>query len=207
MSDTEDRPEQRGPTLTGKLVVLEPLGTEHLDELVVAVSEHRPHADYTIVPQPDDVERYIVTMRKQRGCMPFAQRRVADGRVVGCTAYFQPIWWRGRFEPDEVEIGGSWLDRTAQRTGINTESKLLLLTHAFEHWTVWRVSVLIDERNTQSRRAIERLGAICEGVLRNHQMSHHPDESGQPRNSAIYSFIDGEWPAVKAGIEGLLRQQ
>ncbi len=105
------------PTLTGELVVLEPLWTEHLDELVVAVSEHRPHDRLHQVPSTTDESSGTSSRCANRsGCMPFAQRRVADGRVVGCTAYFQPIWWRGRFEPDEVEIGGSWLDRTAQRT-------------------------------------------------------------------------------------------
>jgi RimJ/RimL family protein N-acetyltransferase len=191
--------------LTGEQVVLEPLSMDHVDDLVVAAVEHRPVCTYTEVPStPVEVERYVSRMLKQKGCMPFAQRRIADGRVVGCTAYFQPIWWRGRFEPDEVEIGGTWLDRTAQRTAINTEAKALLLTHAFERWAVWRVNVLIDERNEVSRRAIERIGATFEGVLRNHQMSHHPDEAGRPRNTAMYSIIDGEWPAVKSHLAELL---
>jgi RimJ/RimL family protein N-acetyltransferase len=193
--------------LRGEHVILEPLSPEHGDDLAIAAVEHRPRCEYTEVPgSAAELGRYITRMRGQKGCMPFAQRRVADGRVVGCTAYFNPIWWRGRFEPDELEIGGTWLDRTAQRTAINTEAKLLLLTHAFETWAVWRVAFTIDERNEQSRRAIERIGATFEGVLRNHQLSYHPDEPGQPRDTAIYSIIDSEWPAVQQQLTARLHR-
>lgn len=184
--------------LTGHHVQLEPLSIDHLDALVEAATARRPDSPYTFVP--DDraaMERYITTMTNRKGRSVYAQRDLANDRIVGCTGFMEPIWWRGRFAPDEIEIGMTWLDRTAQRTGINTEAKLLLLTHAFELWETWRVCFTIDERNTQSRRAIERIGAQLEGILRRHQTSDHPDESGQPRNTAMYSIIDTEWPAVK----------
>jgi RimJ/RimL family protein N-acetyltransferase len=191
--------------LHGAHVILEPLTLDHLDDLVVAATVHRPDCDYTHVPtDAETMEQHIAAICSQQGRMPFAQRRVTDGRVVGSTGFMSPTWWLGRFAPDEVEIGGTWLDRTAQRTGINTEAKLLLLTHAFEVWKVWRVDIKIDERNEASRRATERIGATFEGVLRHHQMSRHPDEHGRPRNTAMYSIIDSEWPSAKERIEDLV---
>ena len=103
--------------------------------------------------------------------MPFAQRRMSDLRVVGCTCYLEIRYWTGGDLPDEVEVGGTWLAASAQRTAINTEAKLLLLTQAFEAWEVRRLAIYTDARNTQSREAIVRLGATFEGVLRNHRAS------------------------------------
>ena len=105
------------------------------------------------------------------------QRRIDDGTVVGCTRFLNPAWPLGRSDPDEVEIGGTWLSPSAQRTPINTEAKLLLLTHAFEVWNVQRVAICTDARNEQSRRAIERLGAPFEGVLRRHRRSTRAGET------------------------------
>jgi len=198
-------PPARSPVLTGRHVVLEPLSTGHIDDLVVAATEHRPASDFMYIPAtPDEVKRHVTLVSNRKDRIPFAQRRTTDQRIVGCTSLIKPTFWRGRPAPDEVELGGTWLDRTAQRTPINTEAKLLLLTHAFETWDVWRVSITIDERNEESRRAIERLGATFEGVLRNHQMSYHPDDPDRPRNTAMYSFIDSEWPSTKLHLEGLL---
>ena len=87
-------------------------------------------------------------------------------------------WWRGRPDPDEVEIGGTWLAADVQRTAVNTEAKLLLLTHAFDVWNVDRVALATDERNERSRAAIARLGATFEGILRNHRPSRVPGEDG-----------------------------
>jgi RimJ/RimL family protein N-acetyltransferase len=106
-------------------------------------------------------------------------------------------WWRGRREPDEAEIGGTWLAADVQRTAVNTESKLLLLTHAFESWYVDRVALATDERNERSRAAILRLGATYEGTLRNHRPSKVPGDEGRPRNTALFSITSPEWPAVK----------
>jgi RimJ/RimL family protein N-acetyltransferase len=107
--------------------------------------------------------------------------------------------WRKRPAPDEVEIGGTWLASTAQRTAINTEAKLLLLTHAFERWEVWRVAICTDAQNRRSRDAIERLGAQFEGILRSHRLLNQPGQT-RPRDTAIYSIIGAEWPAVRAGL-------
>lgn len=188
------------PTFCGRHVVLEPLGVEHLDDLVRAASGDRSSFRYTTVP--DDGEamgRYIEGLLDQRRdghVLPYVQRRRADDVVVGCTRYMSLQFWSGRDEPDEVEVGGTWLSASAQRSAVNTEAKLLLLGHAFETWHVQRVELCTDARNTRSRAAIERLGATFEGVLRSHRFSHVADEVGRARDSAVFSIIAGEWPAV-----------
>ena len=106
--------------------------------------------------------------------------------------------------PDEVEIGGTWLAASAQRSAINTEAKLLMLSHAFEVWQVNRVALATDARNERSRAAIERIGATFEGVLRRHRWSFAPGESGQPRDTAIFSIVPSEWPDVKARLTARL---
>jgi RimJ/RimL family protein N-acetyltransferase len=115
------------------------------------------------------------------------------------------LWWPGRDTPAEVEIGGTWLATDAQRTPLNTEAKLLLLSRAFDDWHVFRVAVMTDERNERSRAAIERLGAVFEGVLRNHRPSTgflgHP---GRPRDTAAYSIIQSEWPDVRHRLQARL---
>jgi RimJ/RimL family protein N-acetyltransferase len=124
---------------------------------------------------------------------------------VGATRF---LWLRHYFdrpEPDAAEIGGTWLAASAQRTGINTEAKLLMLTHAFEVWGVQRVDLKTDARNERSRAAIERIGARLDGIVRNWQPSLVPGEAGRPRDSALYSIIPAEWPGVKAGLEQRLR--
>ena len=103
----------------------------------------------------------------------------------------------GREFPDAVEIGGTWLSASAQRTGANTDAKLLMLTHAFDVWGVQRVDLKTDARNARSRAAIERLDARLDGVMRNWQPSLVPGEEGQPRDSALYSIIPSEWPAIR----------
>ena len=120
-----------------------------------------------------------------------------DGRLVGCTRFLEIRRWRGRPAPDEVEIGGTWLAADLQRTAVNTEAKLLLLGHAFEVWQVVRVAIATDSRNERSRRAIERIGARLEGVLRHHRPSMVPGEAGRPRDTALYSITDDDWPAVR----------
>src|SRR6185369_11604089 len=99
-----------------------------------------------------------------------------------CTRFLEMRRWRGRPEPDEVEVGGTWLAADVQRTPVNTEAKLLLLTHAFEVWHVDRVALATDVRNERSRRAIERIGARFEGVLRHHRPSTVAGEAGRPRD-------------------------
>ena len=104
--------------------------------------------------------------------------------------------------PDAVEVGSTWLAASAQRTRCNTEAKYLLLAHAFEGWEVHRVSLRTDERNERSRRAIERLGAQFEGIRR----VDMPGQDGTVRNSACYSIVRAEWPAVRDRLQGFLAQ-
>ena len=153
----------------------------------------------------DGLHRPAARRRDADEVVPFAQRRVADGRLVGCTRYLELRWWRGRDIPDEVEIGGTWLSADAQRSPINTEAKLLLMTHAFETWGVMRVALCTDVRNERSRRAIERLGASFEGVLRHHRLSYVTGEHGRPRDSAMFAVTDDDWPAVKERLVERLR--
>jgi len=135
---------------------------------------------------------------------PFVQRRVDDGVVVGCTRFLNPLWPLGRVDPDEVEIGGTWLSASAQRTPINSEAKLLLLRHAFGAWEAQRVAICTDARNEQSRRAIERLGATFEGVMRRHRRSTRVGEVDTLRDTAMYSITIDEWPAIETRLRSFL---
>jgi N-acetyltransferase len=190
--------------LRGAHVELVPLAVDKAGELALAASGDRSTFAFTDVP--DDVtkmEAYISKLvgQGERGeVVPFAHRRVADGRLVGCTRFMELRHWRGRAEPDEVEIGGTWLAADAQRTPVNTEAKLLMLTHAFEVWQVWRVALCTDARNERSWKAIERLGARHEGVLRHHRPSWVAGEAGRPRDSALFAITDTEWPEVRDGL-------
>jgi len=137
---------------------------------------------------------------------PFAQIRRADGRAVGCTAYWSPRLWPGRSELCAVEIGWTWLGASAQRSGINVEAKLLLMEHASESMEVTRVDLKTDARNQRSRKAIEGLGAIFEGVLRSWSQSHAPGEDGRLRDSAMFSVIASDWPTVKSRLRTRLNR-
>jgi RimJ/RimL family protein N-acetyltransferase len=194
-------------TLSGRVVQLEPLSVDHVDGLVAASTIERDTYDYTDVPGTHDAMRqYIEKLLAGHAAgrvLPFAQRRLDTGELAGCTRFLEPRWRRGRHEPDEIEIGGTWLAATAQRTAINTEAKYLLLTHAFEHWDVWRVAICTDEDNARSRTAIERLGARFEGILRNHRLRYNTSPV-EPRQTAVYSVTDAEWPAIKQSLEGRL---
>ena len=125
---------------------------------------------------------------------------------MGVTAYWDPRRWPGRAGLCALEIGWTWLATSAQRTGINVEAKLLLFEYAFETLGVVRVDLKTDARNTRSRRALERLGARFEGVLRHWSQSHAPGEEGLLRDSAVFSVIAAEWPATKAALCGRLVQ-
>ena len=193
-------------TLTGDAVQLEPLRPEHAPDLLRAADVDRSTFGYTPVPVDlPAMEGYIDWLlgdAERDHVVPFAQRRRADGAVVGCTRYLNVTWWPDRPLPTEVEIGGTWLGAEAQRSSINTEAKLLLLTHAFEVWGVHRVAICTDALNERSRRAIERIGAQFEGILRRHRASTgHATVPGTPRDTAAYSIIVDEWPAVREGME------
>jgi RimJ/RimL family protein N-acetyltransferase len=191
-------------TLTGRHVQLEPLSVDHVDGLAAAAAIDRTTYDLTWVPDGVDAMRgyvdHLLADRAAARVSPFAQRSVDTGELVGCTRYMELQWWRGRAEPDEVEVGGTWLSAAAQRTGINTEAKLLLLGHAFDDLDVWRVAICTDARNQRSRDAILRIGATFEGVLRSHRMRYDADEP-TPRDSAMYSIVADEWPAVRASLQ------
>jgi N-acetyltransferase len=186
--------------LRGDLVRLEPLADDHVPGLALAAEEDRSAYGYTMVPRAAGTAAYVRAQLTKAGVTPFAQVRVADGTPVGCTAYDNPRTWPRRDDLSAVEIGGTWLAASAQRTGINAESKLLLMTYAFETLNVVRVDFPTDARNQRSRQSIERLGARFEGVLRNWGSSWVPGEEGRLRDSAIFSVIAAEWPQVKSAL-------
>jgi RimJ/RimL family protein N-acetyltransferase len=179
-------------TLTGDHVVLEPLDRSHEGALARAAADGELwRLWYTSVPLPELAGEYIgaaLEMREEEGAMPFAVRDKASGEIVGCTRCFNA-------EPGHrrLEIGYTWYAKRVQRTAINTESKLLLLTHAFEQLRCIAVEFRTSWFNEASRRAIERLGAKQDGVLRNHMIM--PD--GTYRDTVVYSIIESEWPAVR----------
>lgn len=190
------------PTLEGTLVRLEPLSLSDATDLAIAAEEDRSSYAFTLVPRSTEVERYIAAQlgRVEQGLVPFAQVRVADGRAMGCTAYWDPRCWPERDDLRAIEIGFTWLAGSAQGSGLNIESKLMLMTFAFESMGVQRVDFKTDVRNQRSRRAIEALGATFEGVLRRWSMSWAPGEEGTLRDSAMYSVIASEWAPVRAHL-------
>jgi len=193
-------------TLQGSHVTLEPLQPQFAEQLLAAAGIDRSTYGYTQVPESlQEMGRYISTLLDDAShdrAVPFVQRRTADGTVVGCTRFLHLWWWpTTRLTPAEVEIGGTWLSADAQRGPINTEAKLLLMTHAFEVWHVHRLAICTDAANERSRRAIERLGATFEGILRNHRPSTgFATVPGRARHSAMYSVVPEEWPAIKANL-------
>jgi RimJ/RimL family protein N-acetyltransferase len=191
------------PVLNGSLVRLEPLSPAHGADLALAAEEDRGSYAFTEVPRAASVDPYLARHfeRAEAGRMvPFAQIRQSDGRAVGCTTYGEPRYWPGRPDLRAVEVGWTWLAASAQRTGINTEAKLLLLDHAFESMEVARVDFKTDARNDRSRRALAGLGARFEGVLRAWSPSRVPGEEGRLRDSAMFSIVAAEWPAVRSAL-------
>lgn len=192
------------PALEGSIVRLEHLSPHHASDLAWAAEEDRSSYAFTWVPRAEDVDAYIRAQldRVESGRMvAWAQVRLSDRRAVGCTAFWEPRFLTGGPRLSAVEIGFTWLASSAQGTGLNAESKLLLLTHAFEEWQVARVDLKTDARNLQSRRAIEGIGARFEGVLRNWSPSWAAGEEGKLRDSAMFSIIESEWPACRAHLE------
>ncbi|GAB2835595.1 GNAT family protein [Actinoallomurus bryophytorum] len=192
------------PVLHGSLVRLEPLSMSHVPDLALATEEDRSSYGFTLVPRAADVKAYVSAQLARDGLTPFAQVRVRDGRAVGCTALWDPRTWPGSDDLRAIEVGWTWLAASAQGRGINAEAKFLLFTYAFETLGVVRVDLKTDARNGRSCRAIERLGARFEGVLRSWSPSWAPGEEGLLRDSAMFSVIAGEWPAVKAALAARL---
>ncbi len=190
--------------LSGRFVLLEPMRADHVDEIAAAGSGDRSTFGYTQVPEghdeATDYVHWLLGDATHGRAAPFVQRRVDDGVVVGCTRFLNPLWPLGRSDPDEVEIGGTWLSASAQRTPINSEAKLLLLSHSLDVWKAQRVAICTDARNDQSRRAIERIGATFEGVMRRHRRSTRAGEDDTLRDTATYSITIDEWPTIEARL-------
>lgn len=189
-------------TLTGRNhVLLEPLRQEHSEDLLAAAKDGELwKLWYSSVGTPDAVLAYVdnaLDMRETQGAMPFVVRRLADGKIVGATRYFNVDASNRR-----LEIGHTWYSKSVQRTGINTEAKLILLKHAFETLDCIAVEFRTHWFNFESRAAILRLGAKQDGVLRNHQIS----PNGTLRDTVVFSILASEWPTVKAHLRWLLNK-
>lgn len=179
-------------TLVGQYVRLEPLSIAHSRTLVAAAADGELwNSTVTLIPSHANVDEYIDAALNGQASgreLPFVIINQSTGMVVGTTRFYD-------IEPQDrrVAIGYTWLSRSAQRTAVNTEAKLLLLGHAFERWHCIRVELITDFLNEQSRTAILRLGAKEEGVLRSHMIM----PGGRVRDSVCFSIIDKEWPEVK----------
>ena len=205
-------------TLEGEYLRLEPLTLAHEEALIAAASDGELwNTDVTIIPRAEGMRDYIqyalngfaqgnqlpfVVVRKKAlsGAVarPSGRAHRAEDEIVGSTRFYE-------IRPNDraAAIGYTWLAKSAQRTPINTEAKLLLLTHAFETWKLVRVELITDVLNTQSRAAILRLGAKQEGVFRKHLIL----PSGRVRDSVVFSITDDEWPEVKSRLMARLAER
>ena len=187
--------------LQGKYVRLEPMTEEHVPGLA-EVGAGQTFWDFMLygnINSVDDMRNWVLDIlsRAKKGTdLPFVVIHLVSGRVAGATRYLNIV-------PKDrgLEIGGTWYGPEFQRTPVNTECKYLLLQHAFETLGCIRVQLKTDLRNERSQKAIERLGAVKEGVLRNHMIL--PD--GRYRDSVFYSILDTEWPEVKKRLEVMMR--
>ena len=182
-------------TLTGTHVRLEPLTIEHHDDLVEAVRDGELwKLWYTFIPEPERMREEIQRRleRQTSGSMlPFAIVELSSGKAVGMTTYMDIDAANRR-----LEIGSTWYRERVQRTALNTECKFLLLRHAFEELNCVAVEFRTHFMNHRSRRAIERIGAKLDGILRNHRFQ----PNGTLRDTCVYSIISGEWPTVRAHL-------
>jgi RimJ/RimL family protein N-acetyltransferase len=191
--------------LEGTRVLLEPLALAHVPALVDAASESRDTYAFADVPDGSHgMEAYVQYALETPGVLAFAI--VSQGRVVGSTRFLRMEHWsrlddRPPDVPHVADIGWTWLAPSAQRTGVNTEAKFLMLLHAFETWRVFRVAIKVDVPNERSRRAVESLGAKLDGIRRAVRLG----EDGTVRDCAWYSILLDEWPAVKERLEARLR--
>lgn len=183
-------------TLKGQFATLEPLTPEHCKELAVAVTDGKLwKLWYTFIPKPEGMQAEIerrLGLQKHGTWVPFAVRRNDTQTLCGMTNYMSIDAPNRR-----VEIGGTWYARSTQRTAINTECKLMLLTHAFENLKCIAVEFRTNFMNHQSREAIARLGAKQDGILRNHMLN----SDGTYRDSVVFSIIESEWPTVKTNLQ------
>ena len=188
--------------LTGKHVRLEPMTEEHTAALA-EIGVGQPFWDFMLygnINTVDGMRDWVqdILARAAKGTdLPFVAVHLASGRAAGATRYLNIL------PPDRgLEIGGTWYVPEFQRTVVNTECKYLLLGHAFETLHCIRVQLKTDLRNERSQKAIERIGAVKEGVLRNHMIL--PD--GRYRHSVFYSILDTEWPEVKKRLEEMMER-
>jgi RimJ/RimL family protein N-acetyltransferase len=199
-------------TLQGKHVRLVALELRHAQALAQAAAEDPSLYRWSPIPRGrEEAQKYIETAlawQEAGTAVPFAILRLHDGAIIGSTRFWNIERWswpaghelRGRTSPDACEIGYTWFAKSAIRTAANTESKLLMLTHAFEVWQVLRVCFHTDNRNERSRAALERIGGQFEGILRAHRMA----ADFIPRDSVRYSIIAAEWPSVKQRLTQML---
>jgi N-acetyltransferase len=201
--------------LEGTFVHLAPMGLEHVDGLLEAATEDR--STFSLAPVPWDrgsmttyVERSLAN-REAGEQLPLVTYSRAEQRIVGSTRFYDLTPWdwsslfpgsslQQRSSPDVASIGYTWLRPSAQRTPINTEAKLLMMTHAFEQWQVRAVRLKTDARNHRSRAAIIRLGCSLDGVIR----ADRPGADGAVRDSAVFSMLATEWPAHRDRLRGWL---
>lgn len=183
------------PTLTGALATLDPLAPEHATELAEAVAEDDLHKVwYTRLPSPQGMGSEIENRLANHAAgqiVPWAIRRASDGRAVGMTTFLNI-----RSDHRRLEIGSTWISPSVQGTGLNTEVKLLQLTHAFETLDCIAVEFRTHWHNQRSRRAVAALGAKQDGVLRNHDLWR----DGTMRDVVVFSIIESEWPTVKLSL-------
>lgn len=188
-------------TLHSHLVTLEPLSLEHHDALVSAVKDGQLwNLWYTTVPTPETMREEIerrLGLQAAGSMLPFAVRDCAGNKIVGMTTYMHVDSINHR-----LEIGSTWYSASAQRTAVNSQCKLLLLTHAFERLRCIAVEFRTHFFNRSSRRAIERLGAKLDGILRSHQEL----ANGSLRDTCVYSIVASEWPSVKNNLEASLER-
>ena len=187
--------------LEGPHARLEPLSLDHRDALIEAVKDGELwNLWYTFIPAPEKMEAEIerrLGLQASGAMLPFTVRD-ADGKIAGMTTYMNVDAANRR-----VEIGSTWYAKRVQRSGVNTQCKLLLLTHAFEKLDCIAVEFRTHFFNHQSQRGIERLGAKQDGILRNHQIA----PNGTLRDTVVYSIIASEWPTVKAHLTYQLHER
>jgi len=182
-------------SLTGQHASLVPLSQAHRDDLVAAVKDGELwNLWYTFIPTPDKMQIEIdrrLDLHAKGSMLPFAVLENATGQAVGMTTYMNIDAKNKR-----VEIGSTWYRKRVQRGALNTECKLMLLTHAFETLNCVAVEFRTSYFNYQSRKAIERLGAKPDGILRQHTIM----ANGTVRDTCVFSIIASEWPSVKAHL-------
>lgn len=182
-------------TLTGETVILLPLSPKHKDALLEAAADGELwNLWYTSVPSANTIDSYLATAfsdQQQQKALPFVVIEKQSGKVIGATRFCN-----AESSSRRLEIGYTWYARRFQKTGVNTESKYLLLQHAFETLDCIAVEFRTNWYNFPSRNAIARLGAKQDGILRNHRIDHE----GNLRDTVVFSIISGEWPGVERSL-------